>query len=567
MKKVKYIIGFLFFTLHAVTAQESLLNQHIDTSDGDSLATNISIPKGEGPFPVILMRTPYDKDQRKYGALFNSKGYVFVVQDVRGRGQSTGQFRAWIDEELDGIETIDWITSQPWCDGNIGVLGSSYSGYAAMQLAGSAHPALKAIVNNSGPANLYDVIFPGGAFHATAILPWTMAITHNKGFNFPPYTSGLSMNQLVRNLPLSHSFEKNGYEGVFWDYLIKHQVEDTYWDKVNIKHVDRIKIPILHITGWYDFIATSALDGYKDIVNAQKKSGMKPNQDLWVGPWIHDDMMNGRTAVGEVNFGEDVKVGLSAFLERSIAYFDQHLKPHMGFKDNQTSFRYFETGSNTWIESEEWPQTTEKHFYLGNSQSTGTLSLKQPKEAQSLTFKHDPMIPVETNGGANIHFPFFGDTNGIQSQLATQDGTSLWFTSSPLSEDLHIFGKISARIHFSTTARDADLAIKLNQVDAEGRITNIVDGIQRISLRKNRRQRTFSKVNVPVEVEVDLGYISTNIPAGHRLNIQISGSNYPKYGLNPGTKKNALTTDEFKSYEQTIHFSQTVPSLLSIPVR
>ncbi len=136
-----------------------------------------------------------------------------------------------------------------------------------------------------------------------------------------------------------------------------------------------------------------------------------------------------------------------------------------------------------------------------------------------------------------------------------------------MTEDLHIFGKVKAIVYVSISASDADLAIKLNQVDTEGKVTNIVDGIQRVSLSQNRRERTFLKGDEPIKVEVDLGYISTYLPEGYSLKLQITGSNYPKYGLNPGTKENALTTNEFKSYEQTIHFSPDLPTSLIIPLR
>lgn len=559
------IITLLLITLH-IYAQHEIKDHYVLMSDGDSLATDIYLPEKEGQYPVILMRTPYDKSQRQFGDYLNKHGYIFIVQDVRGRSKSSGTFKAWIDEELDGLETLQWIDDQTWSNGNIGLLGSSYSGYSAMQLAGSKHPSLKAIVNNSGPSNLYDVIFPGGVFHATALMPWTLAFSHNNSMYFPPYPSGKSMGQLARELPLNKVFEENHYEGQFWNYVIRHQTEDAYWQQLNIRNVEEIEIPILHITGWYDFIATSAIDGYQHIVEAQKVKGMKPNQELWIGPWIHDAMMNGGTVTGEVDFGEDVKVGLKAFLDESINYFDQYLKEKSDSKRNTSAIRYFETHSNKWKEAKTWPETNDQTFYLSINSEAGTLSKEVPTYEGKANFQHDPAKPIETNGGANIHFPFFGDTNGIQTQYTNDDGTSLYFTTTSSKEDQHIFGKVKATLYVSKMAEDADLAIKLNLIEADGKVTNIVDGIQRISLNEDKQVRQFTQPGIPTEVHVDLGYISTKISKGSKLQVQVSGSNYPKFALNPGTKANALTAEDFLRYEQNIHFSKKFRNRINIPM-
>ena len=551
-------------------AQTSLKDYFIITSDGDSLATDIYIPEGEGPFPSIMMRTPYDKKQRNYGEIFNKNGYVFIVQDVRGRMNSSGKFRAWIDEELDGLETLEWIIKQEWSNGKIGLIGSSYSGYAAMQMASTNHPSIKAVVNNSGPSDLYDVVFPGGAFHNTAILPWTIAFTQNNGFNFPPYKSGLSMNQLAKQKPLNSAFKKNNYKGKFWNYLLNHQTKDGYWRTLNVSDPDEIDIPILHITGWFDFISTSAIDGYLKIVEGQKRRDKKTNQDLQIGPWIHDDMMNGRTKVGEVDYGEKVKVGLNKFLDMSIKYFDKYMKPNKQTDNNVDKIVFFEIGSNKWIKQDKWPFTKEMVYYL-NSDGTikgRTLNFTSISE-NSDSFTFNPDNPVNTLGGANIHFPFFGDTNGIrtQNQLETRQDI-LIYTSKPLIKDLKIFGKIKAKLYVSTSAGDADFTVKINQVHPDGTVRNLRDGIQRLSLSKSSLvYRSFAEPKTVNEIIVDLGYISALIPEGSKISIQISSSNYPKFSLNPGTTENPLTTNKFKSSEQTIHMSSKYKSSIYIPVR
>lgn len=562
----------LFFIHQSALAQKALKDVSIVTSDGDSLATDIFLPEGEGPFPVILLRTPYSKSQRQFGDFFNAQGYAFVVQDVRGKFQSTGQFRAWIDEKMDGYETLTWIEKQPWSDGNIGFLGSSYSGYAAMQMAPLKHPALKAIVNNSGPGDMYTVIFPGGAFHNTAILPWTVAITQNKTVNFPPYPSSLSISDLASYRSLNNGMIKNGYKGVFWNYLINHQSKDVYWDQINLSKPESIDVPVLHVTGWYDFISTSALDSYLSIVKGQSARNLPVNQELVVGPWIHDAMINGATQVGEVDFGESVKVGLTAHYKQAVNFFDKYLKDGSG-QPAVNRVEFFEVGSNKWFRQESWPETKEWNLYLSSktgangAQGDGGLSKAKAKKSLTDKFTFDPDKPIPTLGGANIHFPFFGPIQGIKDQTSLEKRKDmLIYTTDALTEDVRIFGKIKAQLFVSTSAVDADFTAKIVEVTPDGKANIIQEGIRRLSFAKTYQNKAELKPNSIAELEIDMGYISMRIAAGSKIRIEISSSNFPKYALNPGTGEDALLTSEFLKANQTLYMSKEHASRVIIPV-
>lgn len=573
-QKLIWILSF--FSLLLITqiaqAQKALKNVSVLTSDGDSLATDIFLPEGEGPFPVILLRTPYSKSQRQFGDFFNAQGYAFVVQDVRGKFQSSGQFRAWIDEKLDGYETLNWIEEQSWCDGNIGFLGSSYSGYAAMQVAPLKHPALKAIVNNSGPGDLYTVIFPGGAFHNTAILPWTTAFTQNKTVNFPPYKSGLSISDLTSYRSLNDGMQKNGYDGVFWNYLINHQQKDAYWDQVNLLEPASIDLPILHVTGWYDFIGTSALDSYLSIVEGQQARNLPVNQELVVGPWIHDAMINGQTQVGEVDFGESVKVGLTAHYKQATNFFNKYLKGGSG-KPAVNGVEFFEVGSDKWFRQESWPETEAWNLYLSSKsgangvEGDGRLIEAKAKKSLKDEFIFNPKKAIPTLGGANIHFPFFGPIQGIKDQTALEKRKDmLIYTTEALKEDVRIFGKMKAQLFVSTSALDADFTAKIVEVTPDGKANIIQEGIRRLSLAKTYQNKVEVKPNTMTELEIDMGYISMRIAAGSKIRIEISSSNFPKYVLNPGTGEDALLTSEFLKANQTLYMSKENASRVIIPV-
>jgi len=572
MKRCCMVFGLLLL-FQAASAQKVLRNIDVITSDGDSLATDIYIPNGNGSFPVILMRTPYDKSKRDYGDFFNKEGYVYIVQDVRGKYESSGEFRAWIDERLDGYETLDWIQAQPWCDGNIGLLGSSYSGYSAMQLAPSRHPALKAIVNNSGPGDMYTVIYPGGVFHNTAILPWTMAITHNKTRYFPPYQTGLSINDLVEFKPLNDAFIKNNYVGTFWNYLINHQTKDPYWQSINLSNYDKISIPIQHITGWYDFICTSALDSYFEISGEQKKNLGETNQELIIGPWVHDAMKNGITKVGDTDFGEVVKVGKDRHYTEAVEFFDRYLKPDNTISKSSPDLRIFELGSNQWKSFNEWPATNPLNMYLSSTKGAnsldgdGFLSEDISNERSIDKFTFDPENPVPTKGGANIHFAFFGEMLGIRDQRQIEKRNDvLVYTSNALKSKLNVLGKIKAHLYVSTDADDSDFTAKIVEVKEDGTANIIQEGIQRLRFTDSFEKASFKKPGEVTAIEIDMGYISIEIQKGSQIRVEISGSNSPKYALNPNTKEDPMTTRTFKKANQSIFMSKDYPSRIVLPI-
>ncbi len=557
-----------------ILGQKVFKDVTIRTSDGATLATDVYLPAGKGPFPIILMRTPYGKESRgRHAHIFNARGYAYVVQDVRGKFNSSGVFRAWIDERLDGLETLDWISEQEWSNGKIGFLGSSYSGYLAMQLAASGHPSLKAIVNNSGPMNMYTVVFPGGAFHNTSLLPWTIGFTNNKTVNRPPYEGGLGFEELVEMLPLDSAIESVNYEGLFWNYVLNHQVLDDYWEVINMHNPEKVDIPVLHITGWYDFIATSHLDGYFQITNGQRARQKKINQILIVGPWVHDALKNGISVVGDIDFGDIVQVGAVAHYNDAMDFFDPYLKDNATNPRQFPPVRIFEVGSNQWFDFEKWPDTETRSWYLTSKKGAnsiagdGQLVLKSSETHAEDTFTFDPDNPVPTKGGANFHFPVFNDQLGIRDQNEVEKRKDvLVYTSAPLSEELRILGKIKANLYVSTTSKDADFTAKIVEVKPDGSANIMQEGIKRLSTAKSYKIPSTYNENDVVQITIDMGYLSHRLSLGSKIRVEISGSNFPKYSLNPGTGENPLTTKKFLRRAQSIHMSPVYPSSIELPV-
>ena len=315
------LVCLLLISLSEVFAQQkakvNLFRDRLVTlSDGVRLATDIYKPQPRKKYPVILLRTPYNKDQyRKVATKLAKAGFAIVIQDVRGRWKSGGDFRGWIDEKRDGLETLDWLVKQNWCNGNIGMWGNSYSGFSAVTMAPSCHPNLKAIFNTSGPGDLYQTIFPGGVFHQMALLPWTLAFTDGK---LPPSFSGLfrDLPKIFKTRPLAKVPANRGYQGSFWSYILNHQKADMHWSLAGIdRSYARVDVPIFHLTGWNDFIVNAAIHNYEQIQQHQKPGNTKNFQKLMIGPWHHDQQGTSRTKAGDYDFGKDgglVQWGLSS---------------------------------------------------------------------------------------------------------------------------------------------------------------------------------------------------------------------------------------------------------------
>jgi len=542
-------------------------------SDGAGLATDVYLPNIGDSFPVVLVRTPYNKAQleSRLADPLADHGYAVVVQDVRGQHRSSGagEFHPIVGEKQDGIDTLDWIAEQPWCNGKIGLWGSSYNAYCGMILTPERHPALKTAVNISGWGDSASMVAPGGAMHLMCTLPWSLSSQiRGKGssgdHDWPEVFKKVPVNEIPRSI---------GIDSPEWEYILgEWDSERLRRDASIARRYDEIRIPILYLTGWNDFVARHTLDMYEGIVGS---SGADRGafQKLIVGPWRHDQYWGKGTTVGDEDFGPAAQLGNDKIIELTTRWFDHWLKGEKTGIVKEEPVRLFVMGSNKWREYDQWPPRAVElqKWYLASSGGANTLSgdgylsPAMPVGTSPDSFVFDPMNPVPTVGGANYHF-FLSNLGAKDQRPVEQRDDVLVYTSPPLKDGLEIVGPLQAVLYAATEGKHTDFTAKLVEVWEGGYARIIEDGIKR-----GPDQVSGSKVEVmePGKVyrfTIDLGATAISIAKGNRLRVEVSSSNFPKYSRNPNTGERAEFATHFKPVTQTVFHSSAYPSHIVLPV-
>lgn len=504
--------------------------------DGVPLATDVFFPQGDGPFPVVLTRTPYSRiNRRKEAENFVREGYVFIAQDMRGRFDSEGEnlpFHGcgW-SEHQDGVDTLAWIKMQSWCDGNIGTIGGSAGGITQNLLAGSAPEGLKAQWISVAASSLYsDGTYIGGAFRKADIENWI------KGNQFDP-----------KAIELVHS----------------HPGYDDYWARfeTSLRH-ERINVPAIHVGGWFDMFAQGTLD---EFVGRQYRGapGAKGAQKLVMGPWTHGI---GRMPVGELTFPNANQIPVAYEASRWFAHY-------LGGVDNgvdqEPAVAYYVMGDTTtpsapgneWRFATDWPiPAKETPFYLT---SGSRLSLEKSAAGTApYEFTFDPAKPCPTIGGHNLTI----DRGSMDQRKIESREDVLVFTSDALDKPVEITGRLFAKIHLSSSAADTDLSVRLCDVYPDGRSMLIAEGIQRLRYRKSREKPEPLTPGQVEEVTVDCWSTSQIFNTGHRIRLTITSSNFPRFDVNPGTGQ--PWSDHGEKFKQTnrIHCDAEHHSRIILPM-
>jgi predicted acyl esterase len=530
---------------------------------GAQLATDIyARPGAGGRAPAILVRTPYGRESwRPYGEFFARRGYVFVVQDVRGRGGSTGQHLPFLTEEEDGAAALDWVVAQPWSDGRVGMMGPSYGSYASMVLVARGHPALKAVVNNSGMIDLDALLFPGGALNLMVGLPWTRL------FAGPRVSPDQPWDSLFAVLPVAASFAGPS-AGMMGGYPA---LDRRLADAGAAARLSARAVPILHLTGWNDFLYRHTLRAY------ELSSGTAAPQALVVGPWAHDQQQRpGRPTLGGEDFGDAARYGADSLRAVALRWFDRHLKGDGGGAPFPP-VRVFTMGANTWETLDRWPAADARRSVLyldgegaargtGADAGTGRLVERPPRRASFDAYEYDPASPVPTVGGANFHL-FTSNLGPLDQRGVERRPDVLSYTTEPFAQAATLAGPISATLYVSSSARDADFTAKLVLVRADGYARIVEDGILRARFHRGRGEPRLLVPGEVVPVTIDLGATALTIPAGARLRLEVSSGNFPKYDRNPQTGENPLTATTLTRARHRVHHGARHPSALTVWLR
>jgi putative CocE/NonD family hydrolase len=521
--------------------------------DGVELATHIYLPEGDGPFPVFLMRTPYDAMSKGRDALeWPGRGYALVTQDVRGRFISDGEFYPWFNEKNDGEDTLEWISNQPWCDGNVAMYGGSYPGATQVAAAVSGHPALKCFTPALIGSAYYHVSYWGGAFRLYWQTSWALAPKE-----------GVDRAEVNKHLPLIDSdVFSSDKEVPYWRGALNHPHLDDFWKPTTHTELFKdVKAPAFIRTGWFDLFVCDVFDMFNGIRNQAASEEARQFTRIIVGPWPHN--INQRV-VGEEDFGEVALI--NDLYEQEIAYIGQCVKGQ--YETGVAPIRIFVMGTNQWRDEYEWPlaRTNWTELFLssgGNANtSAGDGTLGSAASGAPDSFDYDPADPVPTNGGA---WEFVNIGPRDQSELELRKDV-LVYTSDELEDDLEVTGPVEVKLFASSSARDTDFTAKLVDVRPDGKAMSVTDGIIRARYRHQNGTEELLEAGQVYEFTIRCNPTAMVFKKGHKLRLEISSSNFPVFSRNLNTGNDIPTDTEMEVAHQTIYHSAEYPSRIILPV-
>ena len=538
---------------------EQQLRVRIPMRDGVRLEANVFRPAGTARWPAILLRTPYGKGTQLTAnhRAFVEHGYAIVYQDVRGRNGSEGVFRPLEQEGPDGEDTLAWIARQPWSDGKVGMMGGSYLGLVQWRVAVRNPPQLKAIFPAvSGYDEYLDRYYSrGGAFKPGHRLLWMAE-------NLRDYTAPPDFNAIVRHLPLRTADRRaTGHTVDWYQRAMDHPNYDAYWRQLSTREkLGDMRVPVFAVGGWFDNYAQGDLEAFAEL----RRMGRQAY--VMIGPWPHN--MSDRFA--DVDFGPESREPLRRW---QFAWFDHWLKG----KDTIGALspaRYFTMGANRWQQSGEWPppEPAVTPFYLASKghanglDGDGTLEARRPRARAADQYVYDPKNPVPTRGGpvcCNFHVfpPGPMDQRGVERRADV-----LVYTGPELKDDLEATGVVKILLYVETSAPDTDFTAKLTDVHPDGSSMNVTDGILRLRYRNGLDKPEPGKPGETYSITIDAGVTSIVFKRGHRIRLEISSSNFPRFDRNPNTGRPIADETELRVARQTIRHGGATPSALLLPV-
>jgi uncharacterized protein len=537
-----------------------VLHLRIPMRDGVQLAANLFRPSDPLRVPTILVRTPYGKgeDITAHYEAFVKHGYAIVVEDVRGRYESDGVFKPLEQEGKDGYDTIDWIAHQAWSDGKVGMMGGSYLGIVQWKAAVLNNPHLKAIFPVvSGDDDYRDRFYSrGGAMKIGNRLNWMSDNMRAPGFR-------ADFNHFIWHLPLrTADMAATGQSSDMYQDAINHPSFDKFWKSISTRErLERIKVPVFTAGGWYDNFVESDLEAYMAL---RKNSNVNR---ILIGPWPH----NMSYKLQNVDFGKDSTVPLRSL---QIEWFDQWLKSQDTPLLSKPPVRVFLMGANRWIEEREWPVARARvtPFYLQSHKpansliGAGALVAKPVREETPDTYVYDPRNPVPTKGGAVCCNPKVFPWGPMDQRPVERRQDVLVYTTPPLKRDLEVVGSIRVVLYASTSAKDTDFTAKLVDVQPSGEARNLTDGILRLRYRDSLETPELAKPGQVYKLTIEAGPTANLFQKGHRIRLEISSSNFPRFDRNLNTGGPVAEETRLLKATQTIYHDRLRPSALMLPV-
>ena len=559
-------------------AVNRLFHVPVPMRDGVKLSADIYLPDAPGPFPTVLHRTPYDnslsrvmtrgRDQVDRGfGFYPSRGYAFVAQDCRGRFDSEGVFYAWHDDITDGYDTQEWVGAQPWCDGNIGTVGSSYGALTQWLSAPLRSRYLRAMVPRVSQSDFWrETNYFGGAFSLALNLTWAFRNSGRTTQNMDHH----DWDEVFRWLPLVDSARKAGRGVKFYQDWIEHPTYDDYWRQVsNLDKFHEIDVPVFNMGGYFDSYGNASFLNFCGMVDDGRTPQTRRSQKLLIGPWGHT--LAASTRLGQLDFGPDSMVDL---LEMELRWFDYWLKGIDNGVMDEPPIKLFVMGDNVWRLEHEWPlaRTRFTEYYLhgdggaGRLVSDGSLSEEPPGDEPADVYQYDPANPVPTLGGNHEVNPKIMPVGPWDQRPIEARQDVLVYTTAPLAADVEVTGPVEAKLFASSSAPDTDFTAHLVDVYPDGKAMIMCEGVLRARYRDSIERPALMEPDTVYEFRVEMGVTSNVFKRGHAIRLDISSSNFPRIDRNPNTGHPFGQDAELQVAEQAVHHTTRYPSRLVLPL-
>lgn len=575
----------------------------VSMHDGVKLSTDLYIPEGAGDkLPVILIRTPYNKagaanwnfrSPQSVAYYFASHGYVVAVQDTRGKFESDGVFTVSAADTDDGDATVTWAATQPWSSGKVGSYGCSYLGENQMEMAKKKNPHLAAMIPQAaGGSDRYFGLLNGGALELAAGFGWfpgngskyapkvrtnldnEQFVRTAERFNFVPVLPKIDFQKMWRFLPVIKMVEAAGAPPTDWEDFLSHAPNDPWWDEFGyVKPTDHFNSPALHINSWYDIAVGDTLK----LFNLMRTNGDSPeardNQFMIISPTAHcySELATADTVVGARHLG-DARLN---YYELYLRWFDRWLKGVDNGVTRMPKVQIYVMGRNQWRGENEFPlaRTQWTKYYLhsdGHANSrfgTGTLSTEPPGNEPADQYTYDPKSPVASVGGPLCCTGTQDAAPGgfDQSEVEMRHDV-LVYTSPVLERGVEVTGPLKVVLNVSSSAPDTDFTGKLVDIYPDGTAYNVQDGILRARYRNGYDRPSRMKPGETYELTVDLQATSNYFGQGHRIRLEISSSNFPRFDRNLNTGGKNYDETQWVTARNTVHHSRMHPSYLVLPV-
>ena len=533
------------------------------TSDGVHLLADVYHPLRTTRTPTILVRIPFSKTFSNslfatvIGRFWAERGYTVVIQGTRGRYESGGKHVPLVDERRDGLETLDWLKRQPWFDGRLGMWGGSAFGYTQWAIADqvpSPPNGQSALMVQIASTDFHGMFYPGGAFSLASALYW--AVRSHGAEDVLPTEDALRRG--FNGFPLIEADDRAVGDVGFFDDWVRHSTRDAFWQAIDGEsRAATLQAPVLLMGGWFDPFLPGQLADFTRI-RRNARPDVAASTRLVVGPWGHAETI---TLPGDVR---NRNYRLES-LAPSIPWFDRHLRAQ-GMTTVDAPVRLYVMGANVWRDEQEWPlsRAHETPWYLrsGGHANTaggdGTLTTESPGEDDPPdAFTSNPASPVPTRGGAML------EASGTVAQRDIEERADvLVYSTPPLAEDVEVTGPVSAILYVATSALSTDFTAKLVDAYPDGAAYNVSDGIIRQAYRPSAAPASAE----PTEIRITLWPTSMVFKRGHRIRLEVAGSNFPRFDRNPNTGEPSSTARTVVPAVNAVRHGRQTPSRIMLPL-